>query len=562
MTRVFSQILVEGPTSAIEHLRALYAAQRSSTPDEELVSCIQAVAHRLCAPAKDGTLFSGELWRACISSELLILLLEIIGDPFFTSGPEFWVASVLLCLNGILEPWWLYEDSDPQYRPPEIKPVLPEQGQLEHMFSVLRPAWQNLWDHIDDLLDPTVGAILGTPAHVLALLASMTGDMLGLCGLYRNRIANTEDKMRVLLDVEFIPVMLFTWTHSNLCGGPGHSESLHEIPLRMDEYRASIEEVATTLAEGPGGDAMQVYWNEKVDKAIARIGPPKIIEAFRIILEESGLWLVDKILISHLKELSLLLSTGLAHHTQLREAFWEQPMTAALHAVCMRAYRQTMAHQGARHFLAWCKHCCDLLGVVGEGVARGFCTEIYGSHLGIMFSNFCVVGVSGLPTVFEGDETQVETLDELCSSLCTVTTRWCEVIRESSNGHDVNPDVERLVLQLRLSSEKAWYPTLQAMRLMQDTMGRESKERTGRYIQCWVDLGNTLGLDEMTERVQFEASRTRLCSWRACAYYRECAKEALPVCKGCGAARYCSRECQRKDWKEGNHKMKCRRLKT
>lgn len=41
-----------------------------------------------------------------------------------------------------------------------------------------------------------------------------------------------------------------------------------------------------------------------------------------------------------------------------------------------------------------------------------------------------------------------------------------------------------------------------------------------------------------------------------------CGREALylRLCSGCRSASYCSRECQRRHWREGGHKLRCAAL--
>ncbi|KAI0321553.1 hypothetical protein OF83DRAFT_1098556 [Amylostereum chailletii] len=61
---------------------------------------------------------------------------------------------------------------------------------------------------------------------------------------------------------------------------------------------------------------------------------------------------------------------------------------------------------------------------------------------------------------------------------------------------------------------------------------------------------------------QFEKDKAHFCSWKDCvAYHRKKSPAVLQVCRGCGQAWYCGRECQRSDWK-GGHKEDCRRLKN
>ncbi|KZV71168.1 hypothetical protein PENSPDRAFT_416280 [Peniophora sp. CONT] len=158
----------------------------------------------------------------------------------------------------------------------------------------------------------------------------------------------------------------------------------------------------------------------------------------------------------------------------------------------------------------------------------------------------------------------VSTSDELISSLSTVTTRWCEVIRASDvDGiYDDRPDVYRILTEMYVCAEEGWYTSLLAMPATHTEEERTSSERYRRVVQCWVNPGEAFRINEDEERIKNDAVLARLCSWATCVHHYERTEEALPICKGCGEVRYCSRECQRRDWKEGGHRAKCRRLKS
>ncbi|VDB92127.1 unnamed protein product [Peniophora sp. CBMAI 1063] len=53
------------------------------------------------------------------------------------------------------------------------------------------------------------------------------------------------------------------------------------------------------------------------------------------------------------------------------------------------------------------------------------------------------------------------------------------------------------------------------------------------------------------------------CAWRGCAFHDRARAAERNVkaraCKGCGDARYCGSECQRRDWTTGGHRTRCGR---
>ncbi|VDC04751.1 unnamed protein product [Peniophora sp. CBMAI 1063] len=111
---------------------------------------------------------------------------------------------------------------------------------------------------------------------------------------------------------------------------------------------------------------------------------------------------------------------------------------------------------------------------------------------------------------------------------------------------------------------REWYPTLQYLRSQS-----RSNIGTEKLLLAWDDFGKAVGLSEEQEKAKHAreakkaaAERAHHCAWKECRFNEE--KHPMPTtlraCSGCGVARYCSRECQRKDWKTG-HKIDCRRLR-
>ncbi|KZV72274.1 hypothetical protein PENSPDRAFT_751019 [Peniophora sp. CONT] len=110
-----------------------------------------------------------------------------------------------------------------------------------------------------------------------------------------------------------------------------------------------------------------------------------------------------------------------------------------------------------------------------------------------------------------------------------------------------------------------WYPTLQYLR------GHPSHNLVGtdKLLAAWDELGMTTGLSEEQEKAEHAreakkaaAQRAHHCAWKECKYHtvKHPMPTSLRACSGCGVVRYCSRECQRKDWKSG-HKGNCKRIK-
>ena len=88
----FIQRLREGPTSALEHLRALYLSREPGliSKGDELATCardllvhLKVLAKRSNDPDVIARAMDPELRRACFDSEILLLFADIMADHFF-----------------------------------------------------------------------------------------------------------------------------------------------------------------------------------------------------------------------------------------------------------------------------------------------------------------------------------------------------------------------------------------------------------------------------------------------------------------------------------------------
>ncbi|KZV70552.1 hypothetical protein PENSPDRAFT_440532 [Peniophora sp. CONT] len=117
---------------------------------------------------------------------------------------------------------------------------------------------------------------------------------------------------------------------------------------------------------------------------------------------------------------------------------------------------------------------------------------------------------------------------------------------------------------LRQSMRQEWYPALSCIRDREELGILTNPEKHASVIAEWKWFGESIGMDEEEAKRDHERRLKRdaqLCSWHDCQYHSTRAPISLMTCKGCGEVRYCSRHCQRSDWYEGKHKLRCRRLK-
>ncbi|KZV69293.1 hypothetical protein PENSPDRAFT_753490 [Peniophora sp. CONT] len=116
----------------------------------------------------------------------------------------------------------------------------------------------------------------------------------------------------------------------------------------------------------------------------------------------------------------------------------------------------------------------------------------------------------------------------------------------------------------RRNMKEEWYPTLKALRDLPGRGQAASRRRCARLAVTWRELGLAIGLNEDEEADAYEKEMRKAaqkCAWRGCEYHTRRPPWPTRVCVGCGDARYCSRVCQRKHWREGHHEGCGKRLK-
>ena len=93
------------------------------------------------------------------------------------------------------------------------------------------------------------------------------------------------------------------------------------------------------------------------------------------------------------------------------------------------------------------------------------------------------------------------------------------------------------------AARRQWWPSLRLLQTACSTPPVD--DALPRLLSLWSDLGRAAGLDPKKERMRHERDARSHCSWIDCRYHVEGAPDVLLICKGCGDARYCGRECQR-----------------
>ncbi|VDC05467.1 unnamed protein product [Peniophora sp. CBMAI 1063] len=134
--------------------------------------------------------------------------------------------------------------------------------------------------------------------------------------------------------------------------------------------------------------------------------------------------------------------------------------------------------------------------------------------------------------------------DPAASLIKSLTEHLPRLLAQADEGEHV----DKLLRNMR----RVWYPIIRVATPLLAAGAVQSP-----LIDDWRSLGETAGLqeeEEMNHPVQ-------LCTWRRCQYYTVRPPTPARKCQGCGEACYCSRECQKRDWRDGGHRARCRRLR-
>ncbi|VDC00742.1 unnamed protein product [Peniophora sp. CBMAI 1063] len=115
--------------------------------------------------------------------------------------------------------------------------------------------------------------------------------------------------------------------------------------------------------------------------------------------------------------------------------------------------------------------------------------------------------------------------------------------------------------KFKQSLRREWYPTLNRLRFAPCA----DEVRRKKIILIWETLGLTMQLEESKEKADYEREIKRtaqFCAWKDCRFHTVKPDMPTRACAGCDEVRYCGKPCQQKDWKEGGHKLQCRRIKA
>ncbi|VDC06932.1 unnamed protein product [Peniophora sp. CBMAI 1063] len=555
----FARRLRSQPGAALGHLRNLALSRKPGPmkPDHPFVRAAEVLAERISEPnteKRDSRIplstftveeFGIEFWRACLSNEMLLVLVDCFTDPYLPEHPERYFDSILASLLGLLYIWI-------HVRQPSSKPSYPRPSrfQISHFlgaFVSVEDVWVSLWDEKDRLF--VVGSVerslwrIVTIERLCAAVHQITKpDFLEIYVTdYASRLGH---------------VALYAWTllHPGTTLAPLCKES--GIPWTTHQA-LSVFLTIIGMKEEYGDEGIGAYATDLVES----VGPDAIIRAFQGALADEKL-MKGSALFALLETAECVIRSG---DDRIGEACATYPLMTPLYESLARyldaQYEKDPQARGRQDRVINIL-IANKLAPVMELFGRGLARRTISPGLVPARTTWCLFGYM-LDTVMDLVELKIGAQDNQRNSLlekfrvafARVIDVWCDGIDDSKwNTERGLPSTT--VASLRSEARDFWYPTLRQMR----KAGLMTAPLPGcsNIVKSWVKFGKALGLDEDKDRDEYHMVRTQYwCAWHECEHHADTpSPRRLKKCARCKGACYCSAACRKSDWLHG-HRESC-----
>ncbi|VDC05749.1 unnamed protein product [Peniophora sp. CBMAI 1063] len=542
-TGSFRALLYADPEAAFARFAALYASRdvdRPVTENAALCGAADVISKdvmSVCSTGIDGRVswegnaghvpdgFGKDLWESIMSSELPLLLAGIVSDPRFYEENDRWIFSILNCLAGLL--WFWYERVDPAVHAGTL-----QKSRTQRFIVASLPMWETLWRCQDQLLFSTIDAT-GTKSMTpwpFQMLSTMT---ICMNGVYRG-----SKHFREAMLSKMPHVVLFAWYHLPIYG-PADNKVLEVVAVHC---MGSMH-----LGPRDGTKPDLVLFREDF---LHGPGKPILVLKKLIHLIQTEDWMIG----NELGMAFCVLANLISADYELLATYHGTPAMALLNQA-LRRHRKL----GDRDDDSWVwSNAARNVDVVGEHLLKQLCPPraVRGKDVFYIFAR----GISTF--LYELQKDEPENMEQSKIAVNTFTF-WCKAVNLAIKGSE-GGFPSSVVEDLKAAAPTRWYPTMKKLRDAHIPVKKLVTYR--KLVDNWQMLGKDLGVDEKAEGKRYEKDKkdtTKLCSWKQCEYHTSPASDdvAIKQCKGCGEARYCSRECQTTHWKKG-HKVDCRRLKA
>ncbi|KZV64830.1 hypothetical protein PENSPDRAFT_156226 [Peniophora sp. CONT] len=558
----FMQNLREGPTSALEHLRALYQtrAPEPIAENDELSRCAQDLlvhfampSDMYCNPNMIALTIKPELCRACFDAKILFLFADMMADPDFLRHYSMFTFSIARCTLILLHVWFI----DMMHR--SVSRALMTPLSAMAFFEVTERACSVMWDERHRANVPDL--------HMIMALVELQGVFHTIYALQPRYpgLGNAPISPAMVK----ITVYFWVYNYTHIVG----DETEHYHRLSTGGYEDSIDLFLYLIEESKGeGEeeyidttASQTGQRRALTEILQDIGADSILRTMRATLRYSKhMTRVPP----RVRDCLLVCRILYLEHASFRGIYLQMPMIEDIAAVfdapimhlppdrdpaqvqpVLEAYRSAWNH----------------LSFVGTACKSGSMSPSLINPVSIW--NIMVKSVTmvlELDVEWHNDPANPN-LEQITPFLVqfqatlleTFASVWLDGLRASRNGEGGFPDSIVTGLANVDGASAVWYGFIETAHARFDS-GIITSSPISYIVRVWRQFGKVLGFDEGSERVR----ATHICAWILCTFHTTPSSKPLMVCKGCREKRYCSSACQRSDWKQGGHRVRCRRLKA
>ncbi|VDB90149.1 unnamed protein product [Peniophora sp. CBMAI 1063] len=542
--RQYERALVDGPTAAIDRFRTTFQnrAPGPLSKDDEVVKLADVLNVRLFEAFGD-TL---ELRRAIMGSNIVPFLVDIMAEPDFLRHYLGFSSSICGMILGHFDVWLSAARTTGFGGAGQTRSKLAALGFPDVFWSKMQKAWIGLWENRSHLAESDDVRFRLALLEQIELLAFSVRDL-------EMQLALNPKGSKELSQVAF-----FVW--AQLHGNEAMTEkdilqlrSQHHAPVILWDYYGSSPTMQASVRD--------IFENVGVDRSIRAT-------------ENTLKW---SFLMTGTHLLACIKLVTLLHNVYMSSPLLSN--TAVLPAMAMAFERQKIRLKYAEsqgqgqapgvtlakkiHAIhAACEHIKIIFLAVHAHIAQS--SILPANAIQAVWSIF----LQTIDMALEADELRLsrknsvpmeDNLSSLTSSLSQATDSLVVALNEGGLPSDIIASL-RKDAAAQTEGTSTWYCVVPDLhRVIKAKSPYANTFIT--LLDAWRSLGKALGIDEITERDRRASYQARICSWRACAFHTTPSPSPLSTCKGCHETRYCSKDCQTRDWKQGGHREECRRLK-
>ncbi|KAI0321597.1 hypothetical protein OF83DRAFT_251498 [Amylostereum chailletii] len=493
------------PSEVFQHFRTLYRDRIPRTFNRDLNAYATTIGIALSTFQFSGP--SGErIFAACDSNGMAKFFQEIIMDPAFFKGPPHYVAQIMAAWGGMLRLSLL--DSN-RRRSEKLAEMLIDEA---------LPVWGTLWQRREEI-ETARGASLAEHWIVLECVAILNTQF---ADFHQSR-----NRLKAMFETKIPHMGLYLWFH--LRGYP-KADTVDRV---LGPVRSMLENAAT---------ALHVFAFLKVAVVDVLGGEPAIKRLLADIDEPSR--------VNYHLGNRIVLMGQFSRHPEMGRHFGR---LRVFHSIANSIRRQRRIGVREDQWVVWLFAATFLEFVVTglpmySEIDQGTRQPLEGEDVAFLMArgaNLCASGTVG----------KTPCNPSICANLVKTFIKFVP-------DSDMYPgDISQLNGSMKKALRNEWYPTLRRLRDARQIPHRSAPAYL-ELVDAWSQFGTHLGIDEFVERDRLARDVAHMCAWHECEFHTTKSMETMHTCRGCGETRYCGRECQTRDWKEGGHKLRCRRLKS